>query len=309
MSTLTVGSLFSGIGGLELGLKRAGMRTVWQVEKDDYCRKVLAKHWPDVQRFDDVCRVGAHNLSPVDLICGGFPCQDISTAGRGEGIVEGNRSGLWFEYRRIIRELRPRYVFVENVAALLARGLDIVLGDLAESGYDAEWDCIPAAAVGAPHRRDRLFLVAYTNSEYGRTGWQGRSHSSCSRQCVTERALQTLADTNCSRQQQQKGCVCHEWGRIGNSGADVSYTAGARLEGWNQPEAARRTLALIAGCYRAEYAREWEVEPGICRVVDGVPDWAHRIRTLGNAVVPQVAEYVGRLIVEFDARVTAQEAA
>lgn len=134
--TLTVGSLFSGIGGLELGLERAGMRTVWQVEQNEYCRKVLAKHWPDVQRFIDVREVGAHNLPPVDLICGGFPCQDISNAGTMEGLA-GERSGLWSEYARIVRELRPRYVVVENVSALLARGIGCVLGDLAGLGSAA----------------------------------------------------------------------------------------------------------------------------------------------------------------------------
>jgi DNA (cytosine-5)-methyltransferase 1 len=157
---LTVGSLFAGIGGFDLGLERAGMRSVWQCEIDPYCQRVLEKHWPDVLRVPDIRDVGAGTVPYVDVICGGFPCQDISVAGRGAGI-DGERSGLWSEYARVIRELRPRYVVVENVAALLARGLDRVLGDLAALGYDAEWDCIPASAVGAPHRRDRLWLVAY----------------------------------------------------------------------------------------------------------------------------------------------------
>ena len=156
-----IGSLFSGIGGLELGLERAGLgRVVWHVERDAWCRGVLAKHWPDAERFDDVCAVGSRNLAPVDVICGGFPCQDLSYAGKGAGLV-GERSGLWREYARIVRELRPSIVVVENVSALLARGLGDVLGDLAACGYDAVWDCVPAAAVGAPHRRDRLFVVAH----------------------------------------------------------------------------------------------------------------------------------------------------
>jgi DNA-cytosine methyltransferase len=164
--TLTIGSLFSGIGGLELGLERAGLGpSVFQVERDEYCRAVLAKHWPAALRFDDVCTVGAHNLPRVDVLCGGFPCQDISNAGRRAGITVGTRSGLWFEYSRIIRELRPRYVVVENVTALLTHGLDAVLGELAESGYDAEWDCVPASSVGAPHQRDRIFVVAYPASD------------------------------------------------------------------------------------------------------------------------------------------------
>ncbi len=165
--SLRIGSLFSGIGGLELGLERGisnGAHTVFQVEQNAYCRAVLAKHWPDALRFDDVRTAGAAQLPACDVLCGGFPCQDVSNAGRKAGLVEGSRSGLWFEYSRIIRELRPRYVVVENVAALLALGLDAVLGELAASGYDAEWDCIPASAVGAPHQRDRIFILAYSNS-------------------------------------------------------------------------------------------------------------------------------------------------
>ncbi len=120
---LTVGSLFSGIGGIELGLERTGgFKTVWQVEIDSYAQKVLAKHWPDVTRYGDIREVGIHNLAPVELMCGGFPCQDISNAGKRAGI-EGSRSGLWSEFYRLICELRPQYVLVENVAALLGRGV------------------------------------------------------------------------------------------------------------------------------------------------------------------------------------------
>ena len=160
---VNVGSLFTGIGGFDLGLERAGMRVVWQCEVDDYCRRVLAQHWPDVPCYRDVRDLrsaGRQAVSPVDVLCGGFPCQDISVAGKGAGIT-GARSGLWAEYARLISELRPRYVIVENVPALLARGLDVVLGDLAAIGYDAEWDCLPASAFGAPHRRDRIWIVAY----------------------------------------------------------------------------------------------------------------------------------------------------
>ena len=161
------------------------MRTVAFCECDPYCRRVLAKHWPDVPVYDDVrtltaarlmadadinrlegkdlanhWRDGVGTSGQIDLICGGFPCQDISVAGAGAGIT-GERSGLWSEYARIIGEVRPRYVIVENVAALLGRGLATVLGDLAALGFDAEWHCIPASAVGAPHRRDRVWIVAY----------------------------------------------------------------------------------------------------------------------------------------------------
>jgi DNA-cytosine methyltransferase len=190
---MTFGSLFAGIGGFDLGLERAGMACSWQVELDPWCRRVLAKHWPDVRRHDDVktfppgslpvrrridgadrevrepgtgTELAHHGPWKVDVICGGFPCQDISNAGSRAGIG-GERSGLWSEYVRVIRTLRPRYVVVENVAAILVRGrgFDRVLGDLAESGYDAEWDCLPAGAFGAPHIRDRCFVVAYPRRE------------------------------------------------------------------------------------------------------------------------------------------------
>ncbi len=136
-------------GGFDLGFERAGFETVWQVEIDDFCRKVLAKNFPKAERYGDIRECGSHNLKQVDVICGGFPCQDISNAGLRAGI-DGERSGLWSEMHRIIRELRPRYVLVENVAALLGRGMGRVLGDLAAIAYDAEWEIVSAADVGAP---------------------------------------------------------------------------------------------------------------------------------------------------------------
>ena len=166
----TLGSLFAGIGGIDLGFERAGFKTAWQVEINPYCRKVLAKHFPEAERFEDVRTVGKHNLKPVDVIAGGFPCQDISIAGRREGIG-GGRSGLWSEMARIIRELRPSFALMENVAALLTptirdgwtepSAIGRVLGDLAEIGYDAEWKVISASDVGAPHYRERVWIVAY----------------------------------------------------------------------------------------------------------------------------------------------------
>ena len=167
---LTVGSLFAGIGGFDLGLERAGMRVRWQVEIDPYCQRVLAKHWPDVTRYGDIRVVDWSTVEPVDLLCGGFPCQDISLAGKGAGLT-GERSGLWFEYAKAIEVLRPSYVLIENVSALRSRGLDQVLGSLAALGYDAEWHCIPACAVGAPHRRDRVWVVAYASRQlFNRSG-------------------------------------------------------------------------------------------------------------------------------------------
>jgi DNA (cytosine-5)-methyltransferase 1 len=166
--------LFSGIGGFSLGLERAGMRTVAFCEIEPYCRAVLRKHWPNVPIYEDVRNLTADQLRAdgiiPDVICGGFPCQDISDAGKRVGI-EGARSGLWHEYARLIGEVAPAWVIIENVPALRARGLDTVLRQLASLGRDAEWHCIPASAVGALHARDRAWIIAYPE----RNRIQGRS--------------------------------------------------------------------------------------------------------------------------------------
>jgi DNA (cytosine-5)-methyltransferase 1 len=140
------------------------MRTVQFVESDTFCQAVLRRHWPDVPCHDDVRTFAG---VPCDVICGGFPCQDISDAGPRIGI-EGERSGLWSSFARLIGQLRPRFVIVENVAALLDRGIGTVLGDLSRIGYDAEWSIVSACSVGAPHMRRRVFIVAYPDSEHGR---------------------------------------------------------------------------------------------------------------------------------------------
>ena len=166
---LNVLDLFAGIGGFTLGLERTGgFRTVAFCEIDKKAQLVLKKHWPDTPIFEDVSALNKDLIDatigvPVDVITGGFPCQDISLAGKGAGLA-GERSGLWFQFHRLIKEIQPRYALIENVSALRSRGLDAVLWSLAEIGYDAEWHCIPAAAVGAPHRRDRVWIVAYPTS-------------------------------------------------------------------------------------------------------------------------------------------------
>lgn len=186
--TLKVLDLFSGIGGFSLGLERTGgFETVAFCEIEEFPRKVLRKHWPEVPIYDDVRTLTAAQLErdgiSVDVICGGFPCQDISPAGKGAGI-NGGRSKLWFEFDRLIREVRPQIVLIENSGRLRSRGLDRVLYSLAERGYDAEWATIPAAAVGAPHWRDRIWIIAYPQRsergkepyfrQIGRVGWIGQ---------------------------------------------------------------------------------------------------------------------------------------
>lgn len=280
--TLTVGSLFSGIGGLDLGLERAGMTVRWQVENDAYCQRVLAKHWPDVPRYGDIKELDPHALEPVDLICGGFPCHDISQAGERRGIT-GERSGLWVEFARVVRHLRPRFVLVENVGDLAVRGLSTVLGDLAAIGYDAEWQSIPAAALGAPHRRERLFIVAYPDSPSGRS--------------TARNAESRVGRTPVLVGSAQPG---------GRSG-DVPNANGQRLERSGVSQREGRPAVPDSHWSRPRTfgqgprpSGQWAPEPRLGRVVDGPPTELDRarLRALGNAVVPQVAEYVGRRIVE-----------
>jgi DNA (cytosine-5)-methyltransferase 1 len=273
--TITFGSLFAGIGGFDLGFERAGMSCKWQVEIDDYANRVLAKHWPDVARHRDIRSVGGHNLSPVDIICGGFPCQDISYAGRGAGL-DGERSGLFFEAIRVVRELRPRVVVLENVAALLTRGLDRVLGTLAEIGYDAEWHSIPAAAVGAPHIRDRIFILAYArHGRIDQRSWGPRCkfepETSIGNEFGGDGENRDVADADepiASKERLQRG------GQFMRAGCDQTADSRAGLDG------------------------NWITEPDVGRVAHGVPKRVDRLRGLGNAVVPQVAEFIGRQIVE-----------
>ena len=165
MKPLTVGSLFAGIGGFDLGLERTGgFRVVWQCEIDEYCQRVLAKHWPHVKRYGDIREL--HHVERVDVLCGGFPCQDISFAGTGSGL-DGERSSLFFEMVRVLRLSRARILIVENSSALLVRGMGRVLAELAAAGFDAEWTVLRACDFGATHERERIYIVAYANESNG----------------------------------------------------------------------------------------------------------------------------------------------
>lgn len=267
--TYRVLDLFSGIGGFSLGLERTGgFKTVAFCEIDSFCRRVLAKHWPDVPCYEDVRTLTADALSrdgiAVDVICGGFPCQDISHAGKRAGL-EGARSGLWREYARLIGELRPKFVIVENVAGLLSLGLGDVLGDLAALGYDATWDCIPASAVGAPHRRDRVWIVADAPSE---------------------RRGKARAD---SKRYSQWAAGC---------GEILAHADGAGLSPpWQITHGAHR----ISGGRLPSASGWWCAEPDVGRVAHGVPSRVDRLRSLGNAVVPQIPELIGRAILAAEA--------
>ena len=266
MTQITFGSLFAGIGGIDLGFERAGMACKWQVEIDPYAQRVLAKHWPDVRRHDDVKTWPQPDTERVDVIAGGFPCQDISYAGKGAGLA-GERSGLFYEVARIVREMGPRVVVLENVAALLTRGMGDVLGTLASLGYDAEWHCIPAAAVGAPHIRDRVFVVSYSQGKRFREGRTRRTSGFGSR----EKDSANVADAESGDAIDPKRCGK----RSGTSGAEIGS-------------------GLLSKPGRCDW---WSTEPAVRRVADGIPNRVDRLRGLGNAVVPQVAEFFGRMVV------------
>jgi DNA (cytosine-5)-methyltransferase 1 len=236
---MTIGSLFSGIGGLELGLERAGLGpTLFQVEIDPFCRKVLEKHWPSALRFEDVKQVGSSNLPRVDILCGGFPCQDVSSAGKAAGLKKGTRSGLWYEYLRIAQELKPAFVVVENVASGAARWLCEVRGNLHAIGYRTRAVALSARDVGAPHLRKRIFIVANAVGSLGENRHQFESI----------RAIQKQRSNRDER-------MAFSWGLP-----------------WPQ--------------YRG-------MAHGVPRRLD-----IARITALGNAVVPQCAEVIGRIIAE-----------
>jgi DNA-cytosine methyltransferase len=308
-------SLFSGIGGLELGLEAAvpGLRTCWQVEQDDFCRRVLAKHWPDAERFDDVRTVEPEDIRGADVLCGGFPCQDISVAGKGAGLA-GDRSGLWWEMHRLISLALPRVVVAENVPALTSRGLSEVLSSLAQCGYSCEWDIISAASVGAWHRRDRLFIIARRDDADTDSGniWDGAEREALGRNNVQtggkaelahngkegasanpESLRGNAAHTNSLRELQQKGGIEEKRRRTSDSGEedDVTHPSRERLEK-REGHNARRVLPRLARGY------EGAAQSRICPVVDGLPRGMARrrreqIKALGNSVVPQVAYQVG----------------
>lgn len=320
---MTYGSLFSGVGGLDLAVEACGFgEPLWQAEKDPFCRDVLAKHWPAAKRYTDVREVTGEAQRP-EIICGGFPCQDISNAG-GRAGIDGERSGLWSEYARVVRVLRPGLVFIENVAALVVRGLDRVLCDLAALGYDAEWTCLRASDVGAPHERDRLFVLAYADGI--KRGLQSR------RQCWTSGTSATVigndgevpvaSDPNgvtgrSRRDKRRRGKS------TGRSEPWASRTPGIAADsgciGAGEPNAARAAVGeersratpvrlrirdfpnpygkrklqperIIANQWGwSRHEGRWTLIPPVPGVDDGTPDRLDREKALGNAVVWQQA--------------------
>lgn len=312
------GSLFSGIGGMDLGLERAGMECAWQVENDSYATRVLEKHWPDVPKHGDIREVDFGRVERVDLVAGGFPCQDLSYAGKGLGL-SGARSGLWSEFKRCVRVVRPRFVLVENVPGLLGRGMGAVLGDLASLGYDAEWESLPAAAFGAPHLRWRVFIVGYAASggfvgspahdreHYEkRQARRGAPVSSCftreagGRSTVLAHPDEPRLETRLSESDGEIALRAAD-GQSCISGAtqdvpDTQDAHGRRPDGTH--DSGRRDTEARGRREPGDWAEYWRPEPAICRVANGIPSRVDRLRGLGNAVVPQVAEYIGHRIME-----------
>ena len=283
---LSVLDIFSGIGGFSLGLEKAGMKTMAFCEINQFCRKILKKHWPSIPIFNDITIVHKENLktlSKIDVIAGGFPCQDISIAGKQKGIT-AKRSGLWKEFARLINEIRPKYAIIENVANLRSKGLIAVLQDLWEIGYNAEWHCIPASAFGAPHRRDRVWIIAYPA-------------------CFDKIRL------SCTKKKTQS--------TTGDSSKNVFSYKILSLDGHYRFQEVPKVSQDEISIYRnTKGFAQWGIEPKtITRLKEERlnPDWVEwlmdfpqgwteggsrrqRLQSLGNAVVPLIPEFLGEVI-------------
>jgi DNA (cytosine-5)-methyltransferase 1 len=260
----SVGSLFSGIGGFDLGLERAGFTVKWQVENNDYCRKVLKKHWPKVPCHYDIKDIDWRGIPGVDVVCGGFPCQPFSIAGKRRG-QEDDRY-LWPEVVRCLDTLRPTWFLGENVPGLINLALDQVCTDLESLGYTVWPVCVPACAVDAPHQRQRVWIVAHNHTE-----WESQSKGTEQNQRGrTRNGSEDVADANHERLPQSESESCQEW----TSRASVRPCTPS--EGW------------------------WTTEPELGRVAHGISNRVDRLRGLGNAVVPQIVEAIGRVIVQME---------
>lgn len=344
------------------------METIAFCEREPFCQAVLKKHWPDVPCHGDVTTLdGRQYAGRVDVICGGFPCQDISLAGKGAGLA-GERSGLWFEYRRLIKEIKPKVVVIENVSALRSRGLEEVLRSLAEIGYDAEWHCIPASAIGAPHRRDRVWIIAYpagteqqgnisgTLCERERSSTEGRredlrQENGQSGSDITRSISEVMADTESGGY--ARGKSCNEAGtereiesgrksegmrfaELGDKSgiqddASLADSDNARLQGRLSAilskRASERAIRAQGSSIRdtsIEGLPDWcggsvgqpepitqfelpdgrEVEYDFCGISYGVSLRVDRLRSLGNSIVPQIAQIIGQAILEAERQVT-----
>lgn len=325
----TVGSMFSGIGGIDLAFSRAGFDVRWQIEIEPFCQAVLRKHaaqyWPNAEIFSDVKTTTPDQLCTVDVMAGGFPCQDVSQAGQRKGIAKGTRSGLWLEFARLIGSLRPRIVLLENVPGILSKDGVRVIADLASMGYDAQWGVIPASAVGAPHERKRFFCVAYPGRQRQQQGcsYSGESAGALE-QIPNQRLIEhdtTMGHAHRKWQPQSERCESRCRGRFEYTGQDVGnsdspytrygFDGKAILLPDTIKENERSGIALsdeidraiepvlgraVDGLSRRMDGDQWPARPGnpqfeweAPRVLRGkVLDRGDRLKALGNAVVPQV---------------------
>jgi DNA (cytosine-5)-methyltransferase 1 len=335
---LNVLDIFSGIGGFSIGLEAVGMKTVAFCEIDPFCRKILTRHWPSVPIFSDITTIDKKDLKTlprIDIIAGGFPCQDISVAGKQKGIA-AKRSGLWKEFARLINEVRPKYTIIENVANLRSKGLISVLQDLWEIGYNAEWHCIPASAFGAPHRRDRIWIIAYPSciSKVGLSIGKEETESTFGDSC------KNASDPDCKRCEHRE---YNQQGRCLPGNKNRKYTQTQQEwdigESWTSqickilPDTDQQGLQGCRGfeeissiCSQEQigmyYCRrgikQWGEEPlEVARLKDERlnPDWVEwlmgypiswtdggsrmqRLQSLGNAVVPLIPEFLGKVVVD-----------
>ncbi len=334
------GSLFSGIGGLDLGLERAGMTCSWQVEIDPFCTKVLNKHWPHVPKFGDIRNVGKQNIETVDLIAGGFPCQPFSVAGKRRG-TEDDRH-LWPEMLRVISELRPTWVIAENVPGIIPIFLYQALFDLAREGYEALPIVLPACGFDAPHLRYRLFIIAYdvkgrrerkgvpvrsrrqdkTQTDISGSGkvlaYANRGFGQLKKKALRPRGDppelggEYVSDSDSKRSQKREGQNTKRAGEnkrteFDRGGGEPRLVPNAKQIGRDElePSVSRGEERKGASDQAANGGitggrARWLPEPGVGRVADGFPGRVDRLKSLGNAVVPQVAEHIGRMIMNIN---------
>ena len=314
--------LFSGIGGFSLGLERAGMETVAFCEYDEKCRQVLKKHWPEVPQYNDVRELTGETLKTdgidnIGLICGGYPCQPFSTAGRRKG--EDDDRHLWPEFKRLIQEIRPTWVLCENVAGHISMGLDNVLVDLENEGYQCQTLLIPAVAVDAKHRRDRIWIVGYSEGKLSngvnadrKSGEPHREGHEAIRKPGVTNSSNALADARHDGREKrhEKRAKQDRQGKTDSAmpcGETLADRLRAGLEGYagygdggnesGRDKAGASGPITESGLPRSEPGR-WLPEPGVGRVANGVSGRVDRLKQLGNAVVPQIPEMIGRAILD-----------
>lgn len=334
--SIKIGSLFAGIGGFELGCERAwpNSETIWQVEQNPYCQSILSKHWPKAKIYNDVRDITINNVEPVDVLLGGFPCQDISVAGQQKGVHDGKKSSLWWEMHRIIGELRPRVIIMENVSNILRLGGADVIGSLAQIGYDCEWTVIRASDFGACHQRARWFCVAYPNGlGPNQTSIRRTPPVALSRGTVQQRTPQTknapnnngLGPNQTSKNKSMRskspregiwvdtssGSICGSISNTNSPRAKTISELSERVEEMGKPQNGdsfgRSSLFEAGDNSRSSDWERCEIEPIICGVDDGISNWMdrdtkrqhnQRLMALGNAIVPQCSQWIAEQVLQ-----------